>query len=159
MGEGFGVKCNKCGYKFDAVLGFGMLFPVVYEENVKKMKAGELGPVGKKFFEDYPMGAIDSEQVVAKCSSCGNYEIVDDLSMYIPHKGKEHLVEKYGCVTSHELKINYKKYMDYPHKCTKCGADSIVYKNFETDVSNGVAKCPKCDGYMGMDPERIILWD
>ena len=158
MGQGFGVKCNKCGYGFDACLGIGMLFPVVYEENVKKMKSGELGSEAKEFFEKYPNGVINSEQVVAKCKDCGNYDVVDDLTMYMPKEGVN-VPDEVGYIFEEDIKDSYVKYMDYPHKCSKCGGSSKVYKSFEKKASKGELKCPKCDGMMGINVERLIMWD
>ena len=159
MGDGFGVKCGKCGYEFDAFLGIGMLALTEHEKYVKKMKAGKLGPEGKKFFEDYPTGVVNTEHAIAKCSSCGNYDDVYDLTMYIPYKNKEHLADKYGCIMESDIRGNYKKYMDYPHKCSACGGSSRVLKEFEKEASEGVLKCPKCDGYMKKILESYILWD
>ena len=46
----FYCKCEKCGYGFEADLGFGFLYPVAYCEAVTKMKEGNLGEQGKEFF-------------------------------------------------------------------------------------------------------------
>lgn len=164
MGQGFGVKCKKCGYGFDACLGFGMLFPDVYQENVKKMKSGELGEEAKKFFDEHPNGVINSEQVVAKCRNCGNYDVVDDLTMYVPKAGvmplTEEQIKDIGYFVESDIKKSYVKFMDYPHKCSQCGGKSKVYKSFIKKAMKAELKCPKCEGAMGLDPERmIIMWD
>ena len=91
--------------------------------------------------------------------SCGNYDTVDDLTMYVPIEGKEHLTEEFGCLMEQDLKGNFKKYMDYPHKSSACGGSSKVYKKFEKEAGKGVLKCPKCDGYMEKLLESRILWD
>ena len=89
MGSGFGIICKHCNYEFRPYLGVGRLFPAVYNENVNRMKKGELGPEAKQFFIDHPDGVINSESVVAKCRRCGNYDEVDNLTMYIPKEGEE----------------------------------------------------------------------
>jgi len=158
MGQGIGVTCKKCGYEFDACFGIGMLFPHVYQENVKNMKSGEMGPEAKEFFEKYPNGVINCEQVVAKCKDCGNYDVVDDLTMYRPKDGVK-VPDEVDYIFEDEIKENYVKYMEYPHKCSECGGSSKIYKSFEKKAQKGELKCPKCDGFMGMEPCRIIMWD
>ena len=46
MGQMFYCKCEKCGYGFEADLGFGFLYPVAYCEAVTKMKEGNVGEQG-----------------------------------------------------------------------------------------------------------------
>lgn len=158
MGQEFEVRCNKCGYVFEACLGIGMTFPAVYEENVKRMKCGKLGLEAKAFFEQYLNGVINSEQVVARCKECGNYDVVDDLTMYIP-KENANIPDEVGYVFAEDIKESYVKYMDYPHKCSECGGSSKVYKSFEKKAYNGTLKCPKCDGMMGLNLEQLMMWD
>lgn len=158
MGQGLSVKCNKCGYDFDAWLGIGMLFPNLYKENVKKMKRGEFGTEAKIFFEKYPNGVINSEQAVSKCTKCGNYDVVDDFTMYMPKDGVT-VPDEVAYILAEEIKESYVKYMDYPHKCSKCGGRSKVYKSFEKKAYKGELKCPKCDGFMMINPAQMIMWD
>lgn len=158
MGQGISVKCNKCGYSFDACTGVGMLFPSVYQENVEKMKRGELGQEGKEFFEKYPNGVINSEQAVAKCRKCGNYDIVDDLTMYKPKEGVK-VPDEVAYIFEDDIKEAYEKYMDYPHVCSKCGGHTKVYKSFAKKAMKGELSCPKCDGFMMMDFSQMVMWD
>ena len=158
MGSGYTVKCNKCGYSFQASLGCGRLFPTVYQENVEKMKKGELGPEAKEFFEKYPKGVINSERVIAKCKSCGNYDEVYDLTMYIP-KDDDNVPNEVDFIWSNDIKKSYVKYMEYPHKCSRCGKKSKVYKSFDRKAFNGELKCPHCDGMMGVELGSMLMWD
>ena len=69
----FYCKCEKCGYGFEADLGFGFLYPVAYCEAVTKMKEGNLGEQGKEFFEAFP---DVFEQYNHRCTSCNGYASV-----------------------------------------------------------------------------------
>lgn len=157
MGMGYNAKCTECGYEFGVLLGCGFTYPSVYSENIEKMKKGELGKEAKEFFEKYPGGVINSENAVSKCTVCGNYDEVYDLTMYKPKKGLD-LPENVDFIMVNEMKGKYIKHMSYPHKCSKCGSDSKIYNKFEKDLMNGLLKCPKCSGDM-MDDPWDILWD
>jgi len=160
MGDGLFVKCSTCGFDFGVSLGAGMSFPTVYQENVKNMKRGKLGEEAKQFFQKYPNGVINSESCVAKCKECGNYDQVDALTMYMPKEGKENLPADIGYIFADDINKSYTKYMDYPHKCSKCGGSSKVYKSFVKNAENGKLKCPKCKGLMGIDFDNWgFMWD
>jgi len=158
MGHGYTVKCNKCGYEFCGYLGVGMLFPVVYQENIDKMKNGDLGPEAKIFFDKYPNGVIDSEKAVTKCKICGTYDSVYDFTMYKPKDDTAEL-EKVSYKMMDDIKKSYIKCMEFPHRCTKCGGRSKVYKSFVRKAEKSELKCPKCDGMMGIKPGYMLMWD
>lgn len=187
MGNGYSCKCNKCDYGFMASLGVGLMFPEVYEDTVKAMKSGEYGDQPKSFFQAHPDGAIDCDNVVVRCRSCGKYATEPRLDMYVPKEGKGAGVaeatgnsegaagntepeaselrwssacsgEDCDYVDPYDLTENYKLFEHYQHKCESCGGDAEIVEGFESKLDKGELKCPKCkDGVIELKGE--LLWD
>lgn len=141
MGAGGTYRCNKCGYEFSPLIGMGLLYPTVCEENMKKVKKGKFGERLKKFMEEHPEGKIDFKYVAVQCEDCGYYDCVMDLGMYLPNENKK---------TSPGLwnLQNCKKVEDYNHSCEDCGGKMKTVKpgkmeNTTSSVLN-VAKNLKC---------------
>lgn len=159
MGQGYKCKCNKCDYSFYAYLGVGLMFPEFYQETVEKMKNGEYGVQGKNFFRDHPDGAISCNKVVARCTSCGEYLEVPELSMYIPkpdyilskceHKELWSVAfpfEDVDYVSESGLEEHYNLYEKYHHICPKCHSKADIIPDFEKKLFAGKLGCAKCDG-------------
>jgi len=167
MGQGFSIKCKKCGFTFDANFGVGFMFPVVYEEMIEKGRSGELGEEVKSFLEDNKYGTLDVENIVLRCTECGNLETGYDLSMYVPYNDEyvpdsEKKVrwsvafpaEGMKYVSPVDLKEHYKKVIDYPHKCSNCSGKMMLIKKEDFDK----IPCPECDGIMNQTDE-CFFWD
>lgn len=169
MGQGYGCACKKCGYNLYANLGVGFLFPKVYQETVAAMKKGEYGAQGKIFFEEHPDGAIACDTVVARCTDCGEYLEVPDLTMYVPKKdynpsenkpkGRWSVAfpfEGADYVSWSDLEEHYDFFEKYNHKCSGCcGTAEII--DFEKELNSGNLACAKCDGKL--EVTDLIMWD
>ena len=164
MGVVFECKCKKCGYEFCSFVGVGFTYPIEYCEIVKKMKEGEFGQQGKKFFETFPNGAITCENIVVQCKDCKNLMTVPELALYIPKEGYDPAkmngntcwtigfpAEEYDYIAPNELEENYDFLEYYEHRCTKCrGYTSVVpgfteRRNKDTDR---YVDCPECGSMM-----------
>ena len=148
MGQGGTYKCNKCGYELNAWTGVGYIYPTVCKETTEQAKKGELGEELKKFFEEHPDGKINCEKVLVRCEDCGEYDVVMNLSMYIPKEGKapnDAIWDLDG----------YKKLASYKHTCTACGGKMKTVKENEEGFYD--LTCPECGEALEMG-ERI-LWD
>ena len=166
MGDGGEYRCPKCGYRFVANLGVGFMFPSVYAKIVAKMKKGELGEEAKQFFMDHPDGAVNAENVLAVCEECGSYEVVPELSLYIPktgyvHKrhGREDLDEEMAriidYVTQWELEEHYDKIGQLEQRCRSCDGKLKILGGETYDCQD--LTCPCCGETMVMD--GIMFWD
>lgn len=162
MGTGYEYTCPKCSYTFSFNQGVGFLFPKLYEEIVTAAKEGKLGEEIRQFFEEQPNGAIDAEKNLAVCTSCGEYESVLNLSMYIPESNRTEDKENqrwsfafpfYGAkyVAPSDLKENYRFIKAYPHRCRKCEGKMRIIKSSETLL------CPICEEVL--ENTGIIMWD
>ena len=143
MGYGYSYSCPNCTYTYTCEEGVGMLFPIVYEETIKKAKSGKMGKTLKSFFDEHDNGAIDARYVTLCCNKCGNLTNRMDLSMYVPEKGIKALgfnLDKY-C----------EKYADYPHKCGKCRSSMHIVTKDE------IMLCPNCREPLQRD--KTFCWD
>ena len=113
MGNGYTIKCRKCSYEYQAMLGFGMLFPTVYENTVKAIREGKLGEDYRKFFEEHKDAAVNCEACAAVCTGCGKFATVPDYGLYLPKK--ETGGTGFGCVLAEDLKKDYRQVMKYDH--------------------------------------------
>ena len=146
MGTGYSFTCSKCKHRFSASWGIGFSFPQVYEDTVKKIKAGAYGSLWQDLMN------------TEKYEQC--------LSLYIP-KDPEHLKIKYQLdsveelnerpyILTAEIRAEYRILKRYIHKCDKCSG--VMHRATEEEMN--VLTCPKCGGepekpgYMGM-----IMWD
>ncbi len=152
MGSGTVMRCPKCGFEFQRMEGVGMLYPIVYEETMKKAREGELGEILKDFFDKNPDGVLNVEQVALCCDQCGSLSLDKDLTMYIPKNDRvQNSVEDKSYIFEEELEYDYLEIMKYPHKCEKCGGNMHRIKDDE------ILKCPDCK--VTMEEVTQILWD
>ncbi len=170
MGKSFSCECTKCGYEIYGDIGIGFLYPEVYKKTVEKIKRGELGNEIKNFMEAFENGAIDCENVMAKCTDCGECFQVQDLTMYVPkadYNARQMNKNRSWCVAFpfHEsdyvspcdLKKYFEEFEKYDHRCPKCGGEAEIVKSFERKLLGGAIKCTKCGGDMKLTD--IMLWD
>lgn len=166
MGRGFIGECPDCDFKIFANYGAGFLYPQVYSDTIENIKNGELGEEIKAFFEEHGDAAIDAGSTVLLCEECGNIEVGDDLTVYLPVEGKMKDEERgrwsvafpaegYKFVTPWDLreKGQYKKIMEYSHKCSKCQGNMKIISEKEFKK----LKCPKCHKKLKVDGD--VLWD
>lgn len=146
MGKSYTFQCKKGKYKLYANLGVGMSFPRVFAKIMCKARNGEFGEVPQKFLLENPNGVLDVSNVLAKCVQCGQYDIVPDLTMYLP----KNPCHNKDFPMTWELREHYKIFAEYQHKCKQCGGNVEIFK--ETDFETWKCKitCPYCQGQMGV---------
>ncbi len=164
MGEGHGYKCKKCHNKYSVYLGVGMNYPEVYRQKLEEIAGGAYGTERKDLIKKTKYATIDAGQVLYVCSSCGNWEVGTDVTLYAPNEPKKILKIQYGektveelgyvpYVTNWDLQENYHVLKRYYHKCKKCG--KRMHKASEQEELN--LPCPKCG-----EPntaQTTIMWD
>ena len=162
MGVGHKLVCRKCGYQFDARFGVGYTFPLVYQETIRAGKEGKLGKDIQGFLLKHPDGALNCEEVMLLCTSCGELVMGQDLSMYIPQNtqaatdnGRALSAEDASYVGPGELKRNYRLAKRHEHLCEKCGGtmrivdEMDLFPEVEEEVPEGedlpsCVNCPQC---------------
>lgn len=146
MGKSFTFHCKNCGHNLKFYFGISAQYPEKYQEILNDALIGNLGAEIQKFLIEKPAGAIDISRVLAKCENCGHYEMVRDLTMYLP---KENFLQNKDCLPLPEdMKNNFDKFADYHHKCSYCGepVEIITAENFFD--SKITLQCPNCDSEM-----------
>lgn len=166
MGTGYSFTCSKCKHRFSASWGIGFSFPQVYEDTVKKIKAGAYGNLWQDLVNKEKYVVTDAEKHIYICGKCNAWKSEQCLSLYIP-KDPEHLKIKYqldsveelnerSYILTAEIRAEYRILKRYIHKCDKCSG--VMHRATEEEMN--VLTCPKCGGepekpgYMGM-----IMWD
>ncbi len=172
MGQGKSFHCTKCDYKFTACLGVGYAFPEVYRATMESARKGELGEKIRIFVQEHPDGAINCENTIIRCGTCGNLNCGPNLNMYLPKEGFDpHSVQNgqwsgampfdsEDYVVPWELHEDYKLFAKYPHRCDKCGsyARIISERRLAQRICEGSVLCPSCGERMAVD-ECVIMWD
>ena len=146
MGSYYQFQCKKGKFALCANLGFGMMFPRVYESIMNSARQGELGEDVRKFLLEHPDGVLDVANVLAKCVDCGQYEIVHDLTMYLP-KDVAHK-EKFSF--GWQLREYYELFSKYRHKCRHCGGDVEIFREEDFKRWRNKITCPYCGGQTGV---------
>lgn len=154
MGSGYVIKCKECDFRYEAMLGIGMLFPNEYAETVEDIKIGLYGEEYKRFFEENNNAAVNCENEIAICTQCGKLDTIKNLSLYLP---KEETAQTADYVMPDDLKSDYKKIQDYNHLCS-CGGDMRIIK-FPDELFDGKINCPECGEKLMLDPMDMIMWD
>jgi len=144
MGKAITFQCKNCGHKLKFYFGISAQYPEKYQEILNDALIGNLGAELQKFLIENPTGAIDISRVMANCESCGKFEMVRDLTMYLP---KENFMQEKNYPLPFEFEKNYKIFAKYAHKCSYCGEDVeiITEKNFSPKIK---LQCPNCDSEM-----------
>ena len=145
MGKSFTFQCKDCGHKLKFYFGISAEYPERYQEILNAALTGNLGAEIQKFLIKNPAGAIDISRVLANCDNCGKFEMVRDLSMYLP---TENFTQKNNPPLPEDLKKNFVKFADYQHKCSYCGepVEIITEENFFDKKI--ILQCPNCDSEM-----------
>jgi len=154
MGNGFLIKCERCGYEFTCFTGIGMMFPVVYKDIVTDIQNGKYGEAHKAFMAEHPDAVVNCERKFYMCSECGAIDTARDLSLYLPKESEP----APAYVMPNDLKGKYKKCLAYDHKCTSCNA-VMKAASLPKEVEAGNVKCPSCEKPFEV-PEIIeVNWD
>ena len=166
MGIGYTFTCSKCKKRYSASWGSGFMFPAVYEETMKAVRAGEYGIEWQKLVAENDYAVIDAEKYIYLCRRCHNWQSEPGLSIYEP-KDIEAIKIKYklDCddelkdrpyVTTMDIKEEYRILKRYVHVCNKCSG--IMHRATKDELE--YLPCPECGGA----PEEpgssgMILWD
>ncbi|MCH5193898.1 MAG: hypothetical protein J1F11_08060 [Oscillospiraceae bacterium] len=167
MGKGLSFVCKNCGHKYDIHLGSGFFFTEVYESSIKKIKAGKYGKEWKELIKSQAYIAVDAEDYLYICNSCGNWKVLQNLSLYAPKKPEEIAYKKYGeqtveqlgyvpYVMRHQLKSDYQLLKSYPHNCPKCKKIMSEYSDNDLDHITTL-QCPKCK--TENEVSGLFFWD
>lgn len=150
MGTGFCCKCEKCGFEVDIMLGVGRLFFEIYQKLVARIRKGEFGEEWRKFFEENPDGAVDSERNLFLCENCGNWKEDYNLSLFkLISSEKTEIPLRYFPAKLE----NYILYKIYIHSCKRCGHDmKKIEESNEIELN-----CPKCENKMIRN--GLLRWD
>ena len=158
MGAGMKLECPECGYEECVPLGIGMGFPGEYRRTVKRIREGKYGEEWKNLLESVPGAAINAEEELYVCSSCGHFQMEEVLSVYQPKEEQSSLDssadkdQKINYVLPEELPGRYKLVKAYVHRCKKCG------KRMKRYAEGDQLKCPECRMGSMMQTERY-MWD
>ena len=153
MGTGYICKCPECGYTLEAFLGVGMMYPITMREEIKKLKKGRYGEQGMRFFKEHPNGSITCENVVTRCTACGNLEVKYDFDLLAPRS--EAIDENQNePITNMHFDYEVEK---YHHFCKKCGNKAEIVEDFEKKLEQGEMICPKCEGKLFLSD--YLRWD
>lgn len=148
MGAGYGYFCEKCGKDFPVFLGFGFMYPMVYEELLSDIKSGKYGEEMKTAALSNSDVAVDAERHLYVCS-CGHWENAYGLSLFVPKKGAR-IDSPY--VTPNKQRDDFQVLYEYNHQCPECGETMI-----EADSENYDLRCPVCKTMCTRND--IIWWD
>ena len=89
MGKGLELICNDCGNHHGVFLGYGMMFPSVYEQTVQDILAGCYGKEWQELAAQTEHFAIDARNHLFRCEHCGFGECVPSASIYAPNEVKK----------------------------------------------------------------------
>ncbi len=89
MGTGYTFTCSKCKHNYSASWGIGFSFPQVYEDTVKKIKAGAYGSLWQDRVNEEKYVVTDAEKYIYICGKCKAWKAEQSLSLYIPKDPKQ----------------------------------------------------------------------
>lgn len=175
MGSSYLFHCMKCGYKFDAFLGTGFIYPVEYQQIMHDAAAGKYGESVREFLASHPDGVLNCDRVLLQCTCCDVLKVMPDLSMYVsgpdcssgPRDGGTAADSKgyWNFAAPWDLK-EYQLVSHYEHTCEKCGKPMkkvAVEERIPLARASGSDKrrtrihCPVCRDKMYLD--CISCWD
>ncbi len=148
MGTIYKFHCEKCGYVLETNLGFD-IFEVVelYKKTLTAGRNGEFGEEVQKFLLENPDGEIDCKNILKKCTVCGKYETIQDLTMSLPKKD----------IFGRKGREIFKK---YPHKCKHCGGKVEILTESDIFEKKCNMNCPYCHIEMIEDERKYsTIWD
>ena len=150
MGIIYKFLCEKCGYEFDAFLGMGgFSYWRDYEKIFDKAIAGCYGEEIQKFLKENPDAVIDASNIFVKCRECQYFEVVPNLTTYLPNDENFKPNEEYKFIS------------EYHHKCKNCGGEVEIFtfESFNPKNFVGKLKCPNCHEFFIEDELHGGIWD
>ena len=144
--------------------GVGMMFPTAYRGLVEAIKKGKYGRDWQKLMASRDDVAVNAERRLYLCPICGQWEMIYDLSLYIPKKGKggekkPAQVKQKDYVLPLELtsqwESSYELLKHYKHQCPTCKATMVPVDM--DDLLGASFKCPEC-GHPNQI-KSVVMWD
>lgn len=142
MGKSYVFQCKNCGHKLKFYFGISAQYPEKYLEILNDAIIGKLGEEIQKFLIENPSGVLDISRVMAICKNCGEFEMVRDLTMYLPDE--KFLQNKNVPPLPEEMK-NFIKIAEYNHKCSHCGENVAIITEENFFDKKIILRCPNCD--------------
>lgn len=70
MGDGFSLRCKKCGKEKSYLHGIGFMYYPFLERTRKELAVGKYGKAAQSFLSDHPEGNVDAKQKIYYCPKC-----------------------------------------------------------------------------------------
>ena len=164
MGQGYMFTCSCCGHEYEVSPGTGMMYPETYRTLIRHIRSGRYGEERRQLFEKTPYAAVNAEEFVYICGSCGWWEEAYDAAIYAPNdpdslrktKIGEKTVEEWGMVpyaTEGDLRESYHAVKRHYHTCPGCGRR--MYKASDKEMRS--LSCPRCGQTNTI--QDMIMWD
>lgn len=134
MGQGFTVRCMKCGDESHYLQGIGFRYYAFLQEVKEEVKAGKYGKEAQAFITEYPDCDFNARNEVYYCKDCKYLKQGVEINMTY---GDKSFKNQYRCgkcrkVIMKPLKIDterqYKKLIQIP--CRKCGDSEHIAVDF-----------------------------
>ena len=155
MSKGYNFKCKKCGEEYSVFTGIGMLMPMEYRQTLDEIRQGVWGEEYKQTLADNPLMAVDVEEEVYICGTCGRWKNEKNMDLYAPNHPEEKTVAEKGCepfVMRADLLENYRLVKRRVHYC-ECG--KRMRRATDSEARN--LPCPHC-GEVNT-AQTPVLWD
>lgn len=161
MGDGYELKCKRCGYKRPVYFGIGFSYPRVCERILEAMKNGDLGKRFMEYAQSTPHAAVHQEREIFVCDHCGEWRADETIDLCTPiGEGKKRegrfsvavdSSKDIPYVMTFDIGREYKIIHSKQHRCGKCHHAMRPIKK------NEKLKCPECGEALKKGNE--INWD
>ena len=165
MGNGFVIKCEKCGFKHNYDIGIGFLYPEVCEDILNSMKLGNFGDELMRLANTIPNVAVHQCRAVFVCDDCGSWRVDDVIDLCSPiakkkrfmglFRTKEEIHTDKPYVMDAEIGHFYKVIHSVERRCTCCQQKMRAVAEDETIKQK--LKCPECGEILTI--EDVYCWD
>ena len=155
MSTSYSCKCKKCGEVYYVFTGIGTLMPMGYRRTLDEIRQGVWGEEYKQTLADNPLMAVDVEEEVYICGTCGRWKNEKNMNLYAPNHPEEKTVAEKGCepfVMRADLLENYRLVKRRVHYCD-CG--KRMRRATDSEARN--LPCPHC-GEVNT-AKTPVLWD
>ena len=153
MSKGYNFKCKKCGEEYSVFTGIGTLMPMGYRRTLDEIRQGVWGEEYRQAFADNPLMAVDVEEEVYICGTCGRWKNEKNMDHYAPDHPEEKAVgEQASYVMPAEL---YEDYHLVKRKVHFCDCGKRMRRATDSEARN--LPCPHCGE--ANTAQTPVLWD